>query len=732
MREASGSFSRGVLWFASACALGCSDAPPVESIDPAGNTQLRGAVQKGPFVVGSSITLSVLDARLNPTGLVFNTQTINDRGEFEIAFEASGPVSLQGDGFYYNEVLGVLSSAAIALRAFYVPNGAAQQQVYVNMVTHLTTERIKSLVASGTEFSLAVAQSEGELVRELSLTADSYVPSIPGTSMNLAGEDNPDNAYLLAVSATLLQLALDRSNGSVDATLQESLNVYSLDFTDGALEPQRKSEIQLALGQLNVAGISQNLADRLAALGSDGVVPNMAQVLDQDGDGVANIDDVCPHLADEQVDQDGDGRGDACDGCPLTACPSECLPAALVGAPQNDLCYEPGSANVACRDGACDAGLVCVAGESTACGGFESCCLPPAAEGESCSVRACAAGWVCIQNDGSDVTQACGSLERCCLPPGAEGEACSMARACGAGLDCSASVACGGSPCCQPAGELGQDCFGAYAAPHEPRTCNGALGCVEGADCASHGLPQCCLPAGGDGQSCIGVFGPGLGEPCHAELQCISTDECSARGLSQCCKPAGDEGEACIGSYRAGGSALICNGDLGCVFGSPCAAFGLPYCCLPAGDEGELCLGDEYTSEARQCHAGLACLPSTECSDPTLTSCCRAAGGAGQRCRSSSPPCDEELFCISGPGCAETDSCCRPIGLEGDPCTDDEHCSNELFCISGPGCAETDSCCRLPGSVGDPCANDDHCSVGLVCAELGCDTGIDLCCSPTP
>jgi hypothetical protein len=128
----SGSFWSSPLWLFSACALGCSDAPPVESIDhdigtdTGGSIQLRGAVQKGPFVVGSSIMLSVLDDRLNPTGLVFNTQTINDRGEFEIAFDAAGPVSLQGDGFHYNEVLGVLSSAAITLRAFYVPNGATR------------------------------------------------------------------------------------------------------------------------------------------------------------------------------------------------------------------------------------------------------------------------------------------------------------------------------------------------------------------------------------------------------------------------------------------------------------------------------------------------------------------------------------------------------------------------------------------------------------------------------
>jgi len=37
---------------------------------------------------------------------------------------------------------------------------------------------------------------------------------------------------------------------------------------------------------------------------------------DEDGDGVADACDVCPHLADDQADRDGDGVGDACDPHP--------------------------------------------------------------------------------------------------------------------------------------------------------------------------------------------------------------------------------------------------------------------------------------------------------------------------------------------------------------------------------------------------------------------------------
>lgn len=42
-------------------------------------------------------------------------------------------------------------------------------------------------------------------------------------------------------------------------------------------------------------------------------------VHDEDGDGVADACDLCPHLADNQLDADGDGVGDACDPEPANA-----------------------------------------------------------------------------------------------------------------------------------------------------------------------------------------------------------------------------------------------------------------------------------------------------------------------------------------------------------------------------------------------------------------------------
>jgi len=50
------------------------------------------------------------------------------------------------------------------------------------------------------------------------------------------------------------------------------------------------------------------------------IIDGFAMVFDLDGDGVADIDDNCPTVANpDQADSDGDGVGDACDVCPNVA-----------------------------------------------------------------------------------------------------------------------------------------------------------------------------------------------------------------------------------------------------------------------------------------------------------------------------------------------------------------------------------------------------------------------------
>lgn len=63
----------------------------------------------------------------------------------------------------YNEVSDGLSTASITLRACYEITAGGKQEAYVNLVTHLTYDRIKRLVADGATFAAATKQAEDEL-----------------------------------------------------------------------------------------------------------------------------------------------------------------------------------------------------------------------------------------------------------------------------------------------------------------------------------------------------------------------------------------------------------------------------------------------------------------------------------------------------------------------------------------------------------------------------------------
>ncbi|MDH5676843.1 MAG: hypothetical protein OEZ06_32305 [Myxococcales bacterium] len=320
--------------------------------------RLEGAASKGPFVVGTSIDVSPLDDMLVPTGEVFNTETINDLGEFEIEFKVSGPVKLEATGYYYNEITGSLSTGPLTLRALHIPDAPGLQRVYINTVTHLTAERIEVLVELGLDFDDAVGQAEEELRRAFGFDTLALDESVQGTELNLLGGDTPENAYLFALSSTLAQAAFNRDPSAADAELQRLLNWVALDLADdGALSDALRLELSEAQHNLDSATVRADFDQYLASTdqASNGS-PALDEVLDRDLDGKADAADNCPGVDNpDQADGDGDGQGDACDPC-------------------------PDEANVpsVCGDGlVCSATEQCDDGDTEACGGCNESCSGP-------------------------------------------------------------------------------------------------------------------------------------------------------------------------------------------------------------------------------------------------------------------------------------------------------------------------------------------------------------------
>jgi hypothetical protein len=265
--------------------------------------QLSGAVQKGPFVLGSSVQVSSLDNDGSPTGDVFPTKTNDNLGGFALTVnpKSAGALALEGTGFYYNESTGKLSDAALTLRAFYDLKEGGNQSAYINIVTHLTYDRVLKLVKGPptVSFAAAVAQAEKELRTALGIGGRSFDPKASGVSMNVVGGDSDANAYLFGVSAILAEIATRAAAGaSVDAQLQQLINTVSSSFAlTGQVSASLVDQIANVQQTVDPQALMDKLKARLTEVGSTAVVPDLNRIWDTDGDGIPNAIDNCPLIA---------------------------------------------------------------------------------------------------------------------------------------------------------------------------------------------------------------------------------------------------------------------------------------------------------------------------------------------------------------------------------------------------------------------------------------------------
>src|SRR5262252_8662058 len=78
-----------------------------------------GVAQKGPLILGSSVTAQELDAALSPTGKQYTYQINSDLGTFSPTTPfASQYVGVTANGYYFDEVANVVSSAPITLNGY--------------------------------------------------------------------------------------------------------------------------------------------------------------------------------------------------------------------------------------------------------------------------------------------------------------------------------------------------------------------------------------------------------------------------------------------------------------------------------------------------------------------------------------------------------------------------------------------------------------------------------------
>ncbi|MCY1059174.1 thrombospondin type 3 repeat-containing protein [Nannocystis sp. SCPEA4] len=298
-----------------------SDTTSATEPEPTGGgapLTLHGVAQKGPFVLGASISVSPLTNTGQPTGQQFEVPTSNDGGEFSVDGVPLGPVALLANGYHYDEIRGGPSMAPLTLRALHRVSDDATT-VNIHVLSHLSEQRARMLIAEQVTVEDALALADAEVVAALGIGKPGFALAGAAAEASVLGPDTDDNAYLFAVSAVVMQAAYIADPEAADAAVQTLLNQLAADLaSDGTLDDETlRDRLEAAETALAAGPVRAALASYMASLGLPGAPPDYARILDQDHDGLANSEDNCPLAANlDQVNADGDDRGDACDACP--------------------------------------------------------------------------------------------------------------------------------------------------------------------------------------------------------------------------------------------------------------------------------------------------------------------------------------------------------------------------------------------------------------------------------
>lgn len=293
---------------------------------------LSGFAQKGSFVKGSAIYITLLD-ETGMNAIEFHTEyTKNDMGEFSVNYPPGSVLLIEAEGNFRDEITGKLSSTPLSLKAYYVVREDGIQNVNVNILTHMIHMRVKgSILSKNMKPADAILEAETELRRvseELDYWLQGFkkLSDMKGHFTDWSVYNSPfspypeSNAYLLWFSSyvnhsnILKNLTTDESFDSkrlqtvLDAFSRSNINysdhilspVFSLEFpirgaVRNAFDPDKVVNVLRDL--IQQSGLIAAPADLNAIMDSDldGTV-NVAD-LDDDGDGVLDVNDKYPYDA---------------------------------------------------------------------------------------------------------------------------------------------------------------------------------------------------------------------------------------------------------------------------------------------------------------------------------------------------------------------------------------------------------------------------------------------------
>lgn len=232
--------------------------------------KLRGVSQKGPFAIGSNVTIQELNHDYSPNGVSFQVATTDNHGTFLLNTEISTKlVEIICTGFYYNEVTGEITNTNLTVRS--IAQVTENMTSNINILTTLASKRIIHLMNDNDlTFDAAKKQAEKEVLLIFNIYSESTAEF---NEMNILGGKDSD-AILLAISVML------QGKGSVsDLSILTSKIIQDIE-KDGLIDDEviKDQIIQNAM-DISLSDIRKNLIAKYEELDVSLDVPDFESIV---------------------------------------------------------------------------------------------------------------------------------------------------------------------------------------------------------------------------------------------------------------------------------------------------------------------------------------------------------------------------------------------------------------------------------------------------------------------
>jgi hypothetical protein len=284
------------LGVASLFLSGCEDLINANKSEPK-IINVNGSVEKGPFAVGSNVSIT----ELSSNGLVTNTVSMvditNDLGHFEFSYAEGTLLKITASGYYRNEITGELSNGILNLSSIIKTTNNANQKSQINILTHLISARVLKLIEAGNSYETASSAATSELLTSLDNVVNSpIIESFSTLSLYESEVNSEGDAYLVTISTLLYQHAMDlaeQKNTNSNTELTLVLYTLSTDISDGILDDITIiNSLKTIIPKVNAQSVQTHLTDISSLSGKSLVPANIDYILDSDFDGIINEHDL--------------------------------------------------------------------------------------------------------------------------------------------------------------------------------------------------------------------------------------------------------------------------------------------------------------------------------------------------------------------------------------------------------------------------------------------------------